>query len=158
VLAGRDATVAAVLEAMGRSTLVHVAAHGTFRMDNPMFSTLHLHDGPLHVHELEELEAVPATVVLTACSAGRSGVLPGDELLGTSAVLMALGVRTLVAPLMPVADAAAADVAVAIHSAMRRGQAPDVALGSCVRQAIAEERVDLVAAAASFTCVAAREN
>ena len=108
VLAGRDATVAAVLEAMGRSTLVHVAAHGTFRMDNPMFSTLHLHDGPLHVHELEELEAVPATVVLTACSAGRSGVLPGDELLGTSAVLMALGVRTLVAPLMPVADAAAA--------------------------------------------------
>ena len=85
-------------------------------------------------------------------------MLPGDELLGTSAVLMALGVRTLVAPLMPVADAAAADVAVAIHSAMRRGQAPDVALGSCVRQAIAEERVDLVAAAASFTCVAAREN
>ena len=158
VLAGRDATVAAVLEAMGRSTLVHVAAHGTFRMDNPMFSTLHLHDGPLHVHELEELEAVPATVVLTACSAGRSGVLPGDELLGTSAVLMALGVRTLVAPLMPVADAAAADVAVAIHSAMRRGQAPDVALGSCVRRAIAEERVDLVAAAASFTCVAARGN
>ena len=57
-----------------------------------------------------------------------------------------------------VADAAAADVAVAIHSAMRRGQAPDVALGSCVRRAIAEERVDLVAAAASFTCVAARGN
>jgi len=156
VLRGSDATVDAVLEAMERATLVHIAAHGVFRTDNPMFSTLQLHDGPLFVHELDGLARVPDTVVLTACSSGRSGVLPGDELLGTTAALMGLGVRSVVAPLVPVADAASARLAVALHRGMLAGHSPAASMAACLREAIEARQFDVVAAASSFTCVAAR--
>lgn len=155
VLTGADATVDAVLDEMAGSTLVHIAAHGVFRTDNPLFSTLQLHDGPMFVHELEALARVPDSVVLAACSSGRSGVLPGDELLGTSAVLMGLGVRTVIAPMLPVADMVTSDVAVALHTGLRRNTAP-AAIAAVLRQALHERRYDLVAAAASFTCLAGR--
>lgn len=152
VLAGPDATAERVLTAMEHASMVHIAAHGVFRADNPLFSTLQMHDGPLFVHELEGLSRVPAAVVLAACSSGRSGVLPGDELLGTSAVLMGLGVQSLVAPLLPVADGATVEVALAVHGGFRRG-GPAAALGRLVRRAVNEQRPDLFAAAATFTCV-----
>ena len=156
VLRGADATVEAVLTAMEGATLVHIAAHGVFRTDNPMFSTLQLFDGPLFVHELDGLARVPDTVVLTACSSGRSGLLPGDELLGTTAALMALGVGSVIAPLVPVSDAASARVALALHRAMRDGHSPASAMATVLREAVAAQQFDVVAAAGSFTCVAAR--
>ena len=155
VLIGADATVEAVLENMAASTLVHIAAHGVFRTDNPLFSTLQLNDGPMFVHELESLARVPDSVVLAACSSGRSGVLPGDELLGTSAVLMGLGVRTVIAPMLPVADMVTADVAVALHTGLRRHTSA-AAVAAVLRHALHTRRYDLVAAAASFTCLAGR--
>ena len=154
-LTGREATVAAVCAAMATSTLVHVAAHGQFRRDNPLFSSLQLHDGLLSVHHLETLPRLPSTVVLTACSSGRSGVLPGDELLGTSASLMSLGVRSLAAPLLPVADAATVAVAVGIHEGLRRHGRLAAALADCVRDAHDAGRADLLTAASSFNCFAA---
>lgn len=156
VLTGTDATVDAVLHGMAAATVVHIAAHGVFRTDNPMFSTLQLHDGSLFVHELEGLRRVPSTVVLTACSSGRSGVLPGDELLGTTAALMGLGVRSVVAPLVPVADAASAQVAQRLHRGMRAGRSAADAMAACLRDGLRSRDGALVAAASSFTCVAAR--
>ena len=38
----------------------HVAAHGTFRADSPMFSSLRLDDGPMTVHDVERLRRAPA--------------------------------------------------------------------------------------------------
>lgn len=152
VLVGEEATVGRVLEAMEEASLVHIAAHGAFRADNPLFSSLQMHDGPLFVHELEGLTRTPDSVVLAACSGGRSGVLPGDELLGTTAVLMGLGVRSLVAPLLPVADDATAEAAVALHAGFRRGGTPATALASLLQRAISTQRHDLFAAAAAFTC------
>jgi CHAT domain-containing protein len=152
VLSGADATVGAVAAAMATATVVHIAAHGVFRSDNPLFSTLQLHDGPLSVHELEGLPRVPETVVLSACSSGRSGVLPGDELLGTSAALMSLGVRALAAPLVPIADRAAVPVALALHRGLRRGRPLADSLARYALVAEREGRTDVVAAASSFTC------
>src|SRR5690606_10306438 len=79
------ATVDAVLRAMGTSDLVHVTAHGTFRSDSPLFSTLRLADGSLTVYDIEGLDTPPSTVILPACSAAAVDVRAGDELLGTTA-------------------------------------------------------------------------
>ena len=40
--------------------LVHVAAHGTFRSDNPFLSALHFSDGDITLIDLERQQAVPA--------------------------------------------------------------------------------------------------
>ncbi len=156
VLTGRDATVGAVADAMSVATLVHIAAHGSFRSDNPLFSAMELHDGQLSVHELETLPAVPETVVLAACSSGRNGVLTGDELLGTSASLLALGVRALAAPLLPISDSAAVPVALALHRGLRGGRTLSAALAQCAVAAERAGHTDVLAAASSFSCFSSR--
>src|SRR5690606_18341512 len=68
VLTGADATGERCLELFGAADLVHVACHGTFRTDNPLFSCIHVADGPLNVYDFERVEQLPDTVVLSACS------------------------------------------------------------------------------------------
>ncbi|MEO5902211.1 MAG: CHAT domain-containing protein, partial [Ilumatobacteraceae bacterium] len=156
VLAGADATAGRVRDAMARAGLVHIAAHGSFRADNPMFSSVRLADGPLYVHDLERLPARPHTVVLTACNAGRSGVYGGDELLGTGAALLALGVRSVIAPLLPVRDEATAPFAADLHRQLALGATAAAALGRVSVAAMSSDDPALLATAASFQCLGRR--
>ncbi len=155
VLAGAAATTDAVLAGMATASLVHIAAHGAFRSDNPMFSTLQMADGPLYVHEMEALSQVPDAVVLAACSSGRSGVLPGDELLGTAAVLMGAGVRSVIAPLIPIADDVSTRVVTALHQGLRAGQSPAATRAALLRAGMAARDARAVAALSSYSCVSA---
>ena len=59
VLRDGTATADRVLEALDGAWLAHVAAHGTFRSDNPLFSALTMDDGPLTVHDFERLRRAP---------------------------------------------------------------------------------------------------
>ncbi len=156
VLVGDEATAAAVLDAMAEADLVHIAAHGRFRADNPMFSSLQLADGSIYVHDLQRLRRVPHTVILTACSAGRSGVYRGDELLGTSAALLALGVRSVIAPTMPVRDQSTSTFAVDLHRRLAAGCTPSEALSQATLAAMAGHDPGLIATAAAFQCVGRR--
>jgi hypothetical protein len=44
-----DASVEDALDGLGRAATAHIACHGQFRSDSPMFSSLRLADGPLTV-------------------------------------------------------------------------------------------------------------
>jgi CHAT domain len=154
VLVGRDATVAAVTEAMARSEVVHLAAHGEFRADNPMFSALTLHDGPLTVYDLEALRRAPTIVILPACDAARSSVRHGDELLGTAAALLQVGVRTVVAPVTVVPTAGVVSTMMAaLHTHLRAGEAPAQAVCLARRELAGSHELDEVAVAASFVVI-----
>jgi len=98
-----------------------VAAHGTFRADNPQFSSLHLADGPLTVYDLERIVRPPEWIVLSACEAGRSEVHPGDELMGTSAALLSLGTRAVRLERGGGADDGVIPVMVALHEQLVHG-------------------------------------
>ena len=87
-----------------------------------MFSSLRVADGPIWVHDLAGLTRTPRLVILTACEAGRSGVLAGDELLGTATALLSLGVATVIAPLLPVPDIATARFAIRLHHHLAAGR------------------------------------
>ena len=87
-----------------RGHLAHLASHGSYRADNPLFSTLSLADGPLTVYDLERCRTMPRTVVLSACSVATSSVLRGGALLGLASALMTFGASTIIAPLTPVSD------------------------------------------------------
>jgi CHAT domain-containing protein len=158
VVRGAEATVAEVLRRVAGADVAHIAAHGHFRADSPMFSSLQMHDGPLNIHDLQGLHRVPRLVVLTACDAGRSGVLAGDELLGTVAALLSLGVSTVIAPLLPIADQPASRVAVALHRELVAGRSPAQALASVAMDAAESGDGAMQAAAMSFLCIGTHDS
>jgi CHAT domain-containing protein/tetratricopeptide (TPR) repeat protein len=153
-LDGHEARADAVARALDGAKLAHVAAHGHFRADNPLFSALQLADGPLTVYDLERLERAPVLLVLSACESGLSAVAPGDELMGLASVLFALGTRTLVASVAPVPDAATRSLMLAFHDHLRQGIAPASALARAQATAAPGEHADL-AAVAGFVCFGA---
>lgn len=147
------ATTEGVLDLLGSCSVVHLAAHGTFRADSPMFSSVRLHDGPLSVYELERRRLAARTIVLPACDAGLASVHIGDELLGTATALLGLGARSVVAPMAIVPDEAMAHVMVALHNGLRAGRAPAEALAAaCTEARERGDRTD-IAAATALACV-----
>lgn len=127
-LAGADATVDAALAALDGARLAHLAAHGRFRADSPLFSSLELADGPLTVHDLERLAVAPHRVVLSACESGVLAPVGADELLGLASALFALGTAGLVCSVAEVNDEATAALMVDLHGHLERGTDPATAL------------------------------
>jgi hypothetical protein len=127
-LAGEDATVEAALAALDGARLAHVAAHGRFRADSPLFSALEMADGPLTVHDLERLKVAPHRVVLSACESGVLAPVGADELLGLASALFALGTAGLVCSVAEVNDVATAELMVDLHAHLDRGDDPATAL------------------------------
>jgi hypothetical protein len=127
VLVPPASTVAAVLHAIDGASVAHLAAHGHFRSDNPLFSSISLADGPLMVYDLESLQEAPRLVVLSACDTGAAGST-GDELLGMAAALIALGSTALVASSLPVPDDDASSFMVDFHRHLALGHGPAAAL------------------------------
>ena len=154
-LTGADATVAAVTRAMSTAGLAHLATHGAFRADNPLFSCLSLADGPLTVYDLETLPRTPEHLVLSACQSGLSAVRPGDELMGLAAALFTLGTRTLVASVIPVPDAATRPLMLDYHRHLAAGAPPSVALAAAAATTAAGADPPTLAAGAGFVCFGA---
>ena len=116
-----SATAEHVLGALDGAWLAHIAAHGTFRADNPMFSSLRLDDGPLTVHDFERLARAPYWLVLSSCDSGVAAPVGADELLGLVSSLVPLGATGIVASVVPVNDEAAVPVMLALHDALQGG-------------------------------------
>ena len=122
VLLGQgSATAEQVLSALDGAWLAHIAAHGTFRADNPLFSSIQLDDGPLTVHDFERLGRAPHWLILSSCDSGVAAAVGADELLGLASSLVPLGAVGIVASVVPVNDPAAVPLMLALHDALQRG-------------------------------------
>lgn len=127
-LAGRRATLAALRRRAGRFDLLHLAAHGVFRTDNPNFSALKLADGWLSVADLAELSRGASLVTLSACETGLSGVAAGEELLGLTRAVLGAGAASLVASLWSVHDRATSRFMTAFYEGLRGGESKAASL------------------------------
>ncbi len=133
-----NAAAGQVLAALDGAWLAHIAAHGTFRADNPMFSSLLLDDGPLIVHDFERLGRAPYQLILAGCDSGVAAPVGADELLGLVSSLIPLGAAGIVASIVPVNDIAAVPVMLALHDALQRGaRLPEALLAA--RQAAGDD-------------------
>lgn len=128
LLTGRSATVGAALAAMDGADLVHIAAHGRFREDQPLFSCVELSRGPLFGYDLQRLSRAPRRVVLSACDAGRSAVWPGGEAIGMATALLRHGTATVIASVLPVPDREAVGLVSSLHAGLAAGLGPATAL------------------------------
>ncbi|HET6877014.1 MAG TPA: CHAT domain-containing protein [Jatrophihabitans sp.] len=121
VLRPGSADSQSVLKALDGVTLAHVAAHGRFRGDNPMFSSFVLDDGPLTVFDLQKLRRAPYRLVLSSCDTGTLSVTGADEVLGLASALIPLGTAGLLAPTIAVVDEAAVAFAMLVHERLADG-------------------------------------
>ena len=132
--------------------LVHAACHASFVPENPMFSSLHLHDGDLNVYDMERIGEPPDLMILSACDSGFSETRPGEEITGLAAALLSMGSRSVVASVGLVPDSAATrSLMVSFHRGLVDGLPPSQALSAAQANFIDDEAGYL--AAASFICV-----
>jgi CHAT domain len=150
VLADGTATARRVLEALDGAPLAHIAAHGTFRADSPLFSSLLLDDGPLTVHDLEGLRSAPYRLVLSSCDSGVLAPAGANELLGLTSSLVPLGTAGIVASVVPVNDQATVGLMVELHRWLHRG----ATLGQALCRARAAVHGDPVQVATAWSFVA----
>ena len=122
VLADAEATAEKVLYALDGAWLAHVAAHGVFRADSPLFSSLRMHDGPLTVYDFEQLRQAPYRLILSSCESGVLAPAGADELLGLVSSLLPLGTAGIIAAPLPLNDRAVVPVMVSLHRHLRAGR------------------------------------
>jgi CHAT domain-containing protein len=155
VLLAEHASVGAVAAALETAARAHIASHGTFRADNPLFSALQLADGPLTVYDLERLRAAPRDMILSACDGGVTAVRPGDELMGFSGALLALGTSALIASVVPVPDEPTHRLMLTLHERLAAGDEPATALAAASASALDRQVPADYATAAGFVCFGA---
>ena len=154
MLAEADATARNVLHALDGAWLAHIAAHGVFRADSPLFSSLRMHDGPLTVYDFELLRSAPYRIILSSCDSAVGAPAGADELLGLVSSLLPLGTAGIIAAVVPLNDYAAVPVMIDLHRHLKAGRTLAESLshvrhelsGDPVQRATAESLVSLGAA------------
>jgi tetratricopeptide (TPR) repeat protein len=127
LLAG-DATEARLREHAPDCSLLHLATHGVFRQDNPLFSALRLADGWLTLADVERLPLRQTWLAtLSACETG-AGDLRGGDLFGLSQAFLRAGAASLVASLWPVPDEATMQLMIGFYRRLAAGKSKAAAL------------------------------
>jgi CHAT domain-containing protein len=134
VLLNGAATRAALLAEAPTADLLHLACHGRFRADNPLFSALQLSDGWFTVHDAAQLKLRCNLVTLSACETGVNTSAPGDELLGLVRGFLLAGAPTLLVSLWTVDDAATAEMMTLFYTRLLAGDSAAAALRHAQRQ------------------------
>jgi CHAT domain-containing protein len=77
--------------------VLHITAHGQYRIDQPDFSYIQLADGPLYTDDLFQHDLSYELVTLSACETGRSHAAAGDELIGLGRGFFFAGAGAIIA-------------------------------------------------------------
>jgi len=101
---GEDATADRLQVNGAGSRLIHIATHGHFRQDNPMFSGIRLGDSVLNLYDLYQMKLPAELITLSGCATGLNVVAAGDELVGLARGLIYAGARSALLTLWDVQD------------------------------------------------------
>ena len=120
-LSGDNASHENLMKYAPSARFLHLASHGSFRRDNPMFSFLKLADSRLNFYSLLDLRLNAEMVTLSACRTGVNMVFPGDELHGLMRGFLYAGAPSLVVSLWAVSDRSTADFMGEMYRSIRAG-------------------------------------
>jgi len=116
--------------------ILHIATHGYFRQDSPLFSSIRLGDSFLSLYDLYHLKLPAELVTLSGCGTGMNAVSAGDELIGLARGLFQAGAQSLLLSLWDAHDASTAKFMQTFYRRLRRGMTKAAAL----KQAMLEVR------------------
>jgi CHAT domain-containing protein len=106
---GADATGPLLAKLAKDSRYLHIATHGYFRQDQPMFSGIRLSDSNLSLYELYRMKLPVELATLSGCSTGLNVVSGGDEILGLARGLICAGAQSALLSLWDVQDQSTAE-------------------------------------------------
>jgi tetratricopeptide (TPR) repeat protein len=130
---GSEASATVLREKGEASRFVHIASHGFFRSDNPMFSGIRLGGSYLTLYDLYGLKLPAELVSLSACVTGRNVVAAGDELLGLARGLFCAGAASLLLALWELPDESTAEFMKAFYDGFLVAPNRAVALRDAIR-------------------------
>jgi CHAT domain-containing protein len=128
LLLGAEASEQSLREKGLHSRLIHIATHGNFRQDNPMFSGIRLGTNYFSLYDLYQLKIEADLVTLSGCATGMNVVTAGDELLGLIRGLLYAGARSLLLTLWDVHDRSTAEFMTSFYRRLQEGQEKATAL------------------------------
>jgi len=136
VFMGEEASEARLRDIGAASRFIHIATHGLFRYDNPMFSSIQLGTSRLSLFDLYQLDLGAELVTLSGCGTGLGVVEGGDELIGLVRGLLYAGARSALVTLWDVNDRSTAGFMKGFYARLKGGADRATAL----RQAMLEAR------------------
>jgi CHAT domain-containing protein len=104
VLLGEQASFERVIQSISSCGVFHLAAHGLFRPEAPLLSSIRLADRWLAVQDIYNLDLSAALVTLSACETGLGHDAGGDDLVGLVRGFLYAGAASLVVSLWTVDD------------------------------------------------------
>lgn len=122
------------------SQILHIAAHGEHRLDQPDLSYLQLADGQLYADDLLQQDLSYELVTLSACETGRANVAASDELIGLGRGFLYAGAGALLVSLWRVADDSTFQFMERMYKALFSGSSKAAALCHAQRSLLAENR------------------
>jgi len=128
VFTGEKATFAAYTENAPKFDVLHLACHGQFRAENPLFSSLHLADGWITVRDICSQKLQADLVTLSACETGLNKIFAGDEILGLARGFLSAGANSLVLSLWTVSDEATTELMKDFYENLQRGASVSASL------------------------------
>ena len=141
----QDATTTLLQEAGANSPIVHIAAHGLFRLDAPNFSHIKLADRQLSTIEVFNLDLSSCTLVtLSACETGRAIVGGVDEVIGLGRGFLYAGAASLMPTLWKVDDASSAELMEMYYQALLSDYGKAAALAGAQRAFLVRARTSII--------------
>lgn len=118
---GKNANFDVFTKNAGTFDILHLACHGQFRPENPLFSSLHLADGFVTVRDICANKINAELVTLSACETGLNKIFAGDEILGLARGFLSAGANSLVLSLWTVSDEATTELMKQFYLNLQRG-------------------------------------
>lgn len=134
-----DATFSNYTKNAQNYDVLHLACHGQFRPENPMFSSLHLADGWITVRDICSQRLKAGLVTLSACETGLNKLAAGGEILGLTRGFLSAGASSLILSLWTVNDEATTRLMKHFYKNLQRGDSISASLAKAQREFIKKE-------------------
>lgn len=125
---GQAATAQVLRDKGVYSRIIHIATHGYFRQDSPMFSAIRMGDSFLSLYDLYQLRLPAELITLSGCSTGLNVVAAGDELIGLARGLLHAGAQSLILSLWDVHDKSTAEYMTILYRSLGEGKSKAAAM------------------------------
>lgn len=133
---GADATGERLRRDAVRSRFIHLATHGVFRQDNPLFSSINMGDSRVCLFDLYDFEFAAELITLSGCATGVHETVGADEVIGLASGLLFAGAHAVHLTMWEVNDRSTAEYMCRFYSRLQSG----AGIAEALREAMLETR------------------